>query len=84
MVESPDIAALVDDHAGPVFAVNLDATEINILAEAPASATAGAVETVGVSWSGLVAGTTYLGAVSHTGDVGLMGLTLVEVEVEDP
>jgi hypothetical protein len=35
---------------------------------------------VDISWSGLAAGS-YLGAVSHTGDVGLMGLTLVEVEV---
>jgi subtilisin family serine protease len=47
---------------------------------APASATTGAVGTVDVSWSGLTSGTTYLGAVSHTGDVGLMGLTLVEVD----
>ncbi len=46
---------------------------------APASATVGATGMVDVSWSGLAAGTEYLGAVSHTGDVGLMGLTLVEV-----
>ena len=45
---------------------------------APASATLGAVETITVSWSGLAPGH-YLGAVSHTGDVGLMGLTLVDV-----
>ncbi len=48
---------------------------------APASATIGVLGTVDVSWSGLVAGTTYMGAVSHTGDVGLMGFTLVEVDV---
>ena len=48
---------------------------------APASATIGATETIDVSWSGLAAGTQYLGAVSHTGDIGLMGLTLVEVDV---
>ena len=47
---------------------------------APASATIGATETVDISWSGLSGGG-YLGAVSHTGDVGLMGLTLVEVTV---
>jgi subtilisin family serine protease len=46
---------------------------------APASATAGTAGTVDVSWSGLSAGTSYLGAVSHTGDAGLMGITLVEV-----
>ncbi|MFN2181398.1 MAG: hypothetical protein ACK2UV_18085, partial [Candidatus Promineifilaceae bacterium] len=47
---------------------------------APTSATIGATGTVEVSWSGLADGE-YLGAVSHTGDVGLMGLTLVEVAV---
>jgi len=47
---------------------------------APTSATIGATGTVEVSWSGLTDGE-YLGAVSHTGDVGLMGLTLVEVAV---
>ena len=51
---------------------------------APASATIGVTDTVDVSWSGLAAGTDYLGAVSHTGDVGLMGMTLVEVEVASP
>ena len=46
---------------------------------APASAVIGATETVDISWSGLAPGT-HLGAVSHTGDSGLMGLTRVEVE----
>ena len=46
---------------------------------APTSATVGAVETINLSWSGLAAGT-HLGAVSHTGDAGLMGLTLVNVD----
>ena len=45
---------------------------------APTSAEVGQTGTVDISWSGLSSGTTYLGAVSHTGDVGLMGLTLVE------
>jgi len=47
---------------------------------APASADVGATETVDISWSGLSSGTDYLGAVSHTGDVGFMGVTLVEVD----
>jgi hypothetical protein len=47
---------------------------------APASATLGAVETINVSWTGATAGEWHLGAVSHTGDVGLMGLTLVNVD----
>jgi subtilisin family serine protease len=51
------------------------------LDSAPASAAVGQTGTIDLSWSGLAAGTTYLGAVSHTGDVGLMGLTLVEVDV---
>ena len=46
---------------------------------APTSATLGETETIDISWSGLAPRTEYLGAVSHTGDVGLMGLTLVEV-----
>ncbi len=47
---------------------------------APASATLGATETIDVSWTGATAGEWHLGAVSHTGDSGLMGLTLVEVD----
>jgi subtilisin family serine protease len=47
---------------------------------APASATIGAVETISTSWSGATAGQWHLGAVSHTGDVGLMGLTLINVD----
>ena len=47
---------------------------------APTSATLGATETVMTSWSGATAGQWHLGAVSHTGDVGLMGLTLINVD----
>ena len=47
---------------------------------APASATNGTTGTVAASWSGLTAGVSYLGAVSHTGDAGLLGLTLVSVD----
>jgi hypothetical protein len=49
------------------------------LDSAPTSATLGATGTIAVSWSGLAAGDQYLGAVSHTGPGGLMGLTLVDV-----
>jgi hypothetical protein len=48
---------------------------------APTSATIGSVGTIAVSWSGLADPSWNLGAVSHTGDSGLMGLTLVEVTV---
>jgi hypothetical protein len=47
---------------------------------APASATLGEVGTIDVSWTGATAGQWHLGAVSHTGDAGLMGLTLVDVD----
>ncbi len=47
---------------------------------APASAVAGTVETIDISWSGLSAGTSYLGAVSHSDAGGLLGFTTVEVD----
>jgi hypothetical protein len=47
---------------------------------APAAATSGTDGTIDVSWTGATAGQWHLGAVSHTGDAGLMGLTLVEVD----
>jgi hypothetical protein len=47
---------------------------------APTSATIGTVGTIDVSWTGATAGQWHLGAVSHTGDTGLMGLTLVNVD----
>jgi hypothetical protein len=47
---------------------------------APTSATLGAVETIDVSWNGASAGEWHLGAVSHSGDIGLMGLTLINVD----
>lgn len=51
-----------------------------VIDSAPASATLGATETVDVSWTGATAGQWHLSAVSHTGDVGLMGLTLIDVD----
>jgi subtilisin family serine protease len=47
---------------------------------APSSATLGQLGTVTLSWSGLTADTEYLGAVSHSDNDGLLGLTLVSVE----
>jgi len=51
-----------------------------VIDSAPAAATIGVAETIAVSWTGATAGEWHLGAVSHTGDSGLMGLTLVEVD----
>ncbi|MEN8239233.1 MAG: S8 family peptidase [Actinomycetota bacterium] len=47
---------------------------------APASASVGAVETIDISWTGLTAGESYLGAVSHSDADGIFGLTAVEVD----
>ncbi|MFW2335382.1 S8 family peptidase [Ilumatobacter sp.] len=52
-----------------------------VIDSAPTSAVLGTSGTVTTSWAGLTTGS-YLGAVSHTGDAGLLGLTLVEVDVE--
>jgi hypothetical protein len=46
---------------------------------APTSAVNGASGTVTASWSGLAPGS-YVGAVSHSDDTGLIGLTLVNVD----
>ncbi len=51
-----------------------------VIDSAPAAATSGTVASVDVSWTGATAGQWHLGAVSHTGDSGLMGLTLVNVD----
>ncbi len=50
-----------------------------VVDSAPTSATVGGSGTIDVSWSGLAAGTKYLGAVSHSGPAGLLGLTLIDV-----
>ena len=47
---------------------------------APTEAVTGATGTVTVGWAGLTAGTSYLGAVSHNDDAGLIALTAVSVE----
>ena len=54
---------------------------------APSAATLGATGTIDVSWFSLWDGTLadwHLGAVSHTGDVGLMCLTLIDVDLRFP
>jgi subtilisin family serine protease len=50
------------------------------IVSAPGSASIGATETIEVSWTGATTGEWHLGAVSHTGDVGLMGFTFVNVD----
>jgi subtilisin family serine protease len=53
------------------------------IASAPTSATNATVGTVEAAWSGITTGTAadwYLGAVSHSGPSGVMGLTVVNVD----
>ncbi len=47
---------------------------------APDEAVAGTTGTIDLSWAGLDPATHYLGAVSHSDDAGILGLTLVEVD----
>ena len=57
----------------------------NMTVTAPASATNGATETITVDWPAantLNPGAKYLGAVSHSGPDGLLGLTLVNISTE--
>jgi subtilisin family serine protease len=47
---------------------------------APTSASVGTVESIDISWTGATAGQWHLGAISHDGDAGLLGLTLIDVD----
>ncbi len=47
---------------------------------APTAAAIGTMETIDASWTGATDGEWHLGAVSHTGDSGLLGLTLIDVD----
>ena len=53
----------------------------NMTVSAPGAATIGA-ETITVDWNGLNPGSSYLGAVSHADDTGLLGLTLINIDTE--
>jgi len=52
----------------------------NMTVTAPASATTGAVGTIDLSFSGLTAGTKYLGSVAYGGAAGLPNPTIVRVD----
>jgi hypothetical protein len=51
--------------------------------EAPASATLGTIGPIGLSFSGLAAGTRYLGSVAYSGAAGLPAPTIVAVRTPD-
>jgi hypothetical protein len=50
------------------------------ISAAPAGATIGATGTVELEWTGLTAGTQYLGALAHRDESDVVGLTLVAVD----
>jgi subtilisin family serine protease len=57
----------------------------NMTVDAPTSAANGAVEPITVTWPAAITlnpGSKYLGAVSHTGPTGLLGLTLINISTE--
>ena len=58
----------IDDGVGSLTITN-----------SPASAVSGTAGTVTAAWTGLSVGTRYLGAISHSDDVGLLGLTIIAV-----
>lgn len=65
------------------FTFNLDGTDAgNTVITAPASATLGASETVTVDWSGLNAGTRYLGRIGHSDGVDTLATTDVAVDTQ--
>ncbi len=53
----------------------------NMTVSAPASATIGATGTINLSFSGLAAGTKYLGSVAYSGATGMPNPTIVRVDV---
>ena len=50
-----------------------------VIDSAPTEAVTGAVGIINLSWAGLTAATSYLGAVSHSDDAGVIALTAVSV-----
>ncbi len=50
-----------------------------VIDEAPTAVSIGEIATIRASWTGLLPGAEYLGAVSHTNAGGLIGLTLVDI-----
>ena len=57
-----------------------DAAAGNMTVTAPATATTGAIGTIGLAFSGLTAGTRYLGSVAYGGVTGLPNPTIVRVD----
>jgi hypothetical protein len=54
----------------------------NMSVIAPAAATLGVMDTIGVSWTGLTPGTKYLGGVSHSDTGGPFDFTVIRVDTD--
>ncbi len=68
------------DFAVSTWVVPLATGGSLVVDSAPSAATIGTSGTVSVSWTGLDPAARYLGAVSHSDDSGLLGLTLITVD----
>jgi hypothetical protein len=70
------------DAAYTLFSWSIADGAGNMSVTAPPSATLGATETITVDWTGLEAGTKYLGAVSHNDATDRIGVTLVRIDTD--
>jgi hypothetical protein len=70
------------DAAYTLFSWSYSADAGNMVVTAPSAATLGGTATITVDWSGLTAGTKYLGAVSHNDGAGRAGLTVVRIDTD--
>jgi subtilisin family serine protease/plastocyanin len=70
------------DAAYTLFSWSFSADAGNMTPTAPPTATLGETETITVAWTGLTAGTKYLGAVSHNDATDRIGVTLVRIDTD--
>ncbi len=61
------------------WSFGIDDDRGNLAADGPSVVNAGTTENVSVSWSGLIANTIYLGAISHNTPQGVSALTLITI-----
>jgi hypothetical protein len=70
---------MMDDANYTLFSWAFGPDSGNLTLTAPAAAVLGSTVPITVDWAGLLSDQKYLGAVSHTGPGGLLGLTLVNI-----
>jgi subtilisin family serine protease len=67
-----------------LFSWSFSDDELNMTLTAPTEAFLGTTETITVAWSGLTAGTKYLGAVSHNEGSDRLAVTIVRIDTDAP